>query len=775
MKLNLEQKIELLDGLDVWHTKPLEGLPSCMMADGPHGIRKQRIHTDNLGSQGSYPATCYPTASLLACSFDRNLLKDVGYHIAKEAKAQQVNVVLGPGINMKRTPLCGRNFEYFSEDPYLAGELAASYVRAVEDEGVGTSVKHFFANNQERYRFTIDAIVDERALREIYLKAFERVIKENPATVMASYNKINGFYATEHPYLSKILRKEWGYYGVVVSDWGAVHHRVNSLLATTDLEMPSSLGYRSKHILEASQSDEVRQAINKSADRIINMVKTYKTYDNESFDIDKHHQEAIRIARESMVLLKNQDILPLSKEENILVVGGFIQNIRYQGAGSSHINPTKLEQVIDVLSDYTHAYTTHNGYSLSADKLNQTDVKEVIELAKKADKIVYFLGLPESAEAEGYDREHLNIPDIQVELLSKIHEVNPNIIGVALGGSVMNLSFEKKYLKGLLLAYLGGQGASRAIFDLLYGIENPSGRLAETWIDDIKLCNVQLTNNNNAVYYDESIYIGYRYYQSFNQKPHFPFGYGLSYTTFSYRDISVLDCGDYYEIKMYITNSGNVKGKEVVQVYIQNNESTVHKARLELKAFDKVELEPEQTKEVIMRLAKSAFAHYDIYKKRFVIEKGAYGIFIGKNVCDEIDTIDIELDGEELHHSSISYQKYTYDTSDFKKLIPFTCPPEHIKRERPYTLSSTLEDAKHTLLGKMVAKIILSTANKMVNLSDDMKEVAKKTMMETPLQMLVLFSSGAFTFEMGEGLVDILNGKLFRGLKKLRQKKERKS
>ena len=284
-----------------------------MMADGPHGLRKQHESNDNLGVMGSIKATCFPTASLTACSFDRSVLSRMGRLMAKEAKAQQVNVILGPGINIKRTPLCGRNFEYFSEDPYLAGELGASIVRAIEDEGVGTSVKHFFSNNQERYRFTIDAIVDERALHEIYLKAFERVVKENPATVMASYNKINGHYATEHPYLNRILRKEWGYYGVVVSDWGAIHNRIQSLLASTDLEMPSSFGYRSKQIMDKSQDDTLRQAINKSSDRIIEMIKKYKTYEEETFDFEIHHNEAVKIASESMVLLKNQHVLPLKK------------------------------------------------------------------------------------------------------------------------------------------------------------------------------------------------------------------------------------------------------------------------------------------------------------------------------------------------------------------------------------------------------------------------------------------------------------------------------
>lgn len=775
MKMTLEDKVELLDGLDVWHTKPVSGLPSLMMADGPHGLRKQYEATDNLGIKGSIPATCFPTASLTACSFDKTLLKRMGYLMAQEAKAHQVNIILGPGINMKRSPLCGRNFEYFSEDPYLAGELGAAFVRAIEDEGVGTSVKHFFANNQERYRFTIDAIVDERALREIYLKAFERVIKENPATVMASYNKINGHYATEHPYLNKILRKEWGYYGVVVSDWGAVHHRLESLKASTDLEMPSSFGYRTKEIMNHVQDDMVRQAINKSADRLVDMIKKYKTYDDVTYDELIHHEEAIKIARESMALLKNHEVLPLKKKEKILVVGGFIEHLRYQGAGSSHINPTKLEQVKDVIGDYASEFLTATGYTLD-DTHHDELFKEAIKLAKDVDKIIYFFGLPEKEEAEGYDREHLNIPQKQVELLKAIHAVNSNIVGVALGGSVMNLSFEHDYLKGLLLAYLGGQGAARAIFDLLYGKENPSGRLAETWIDHIEQCNVQLTKDNHAIHYDESIFIGYRYYQSFNQKPHYPFGYGLSYTTFEYQNIVLNEEGKQFILSFDLKNSGKMKGKEVVQVYIGNNQSETYKARRELKAFDKIELLPGEIKHVSIAIDKSAFAHWDTYKNRWMTETGDYTIILGKHACSEIESMDIHLSGEEVHVSSLSYQKYTYDTSDFQKLIPHPLPPKSIKKKRPYHLSSTLEDASHTWLGKMVAKMVVKTAMKQTaHMSHDMIEIAKKTMMETPIQMLVLFSAGQVTFQMGEGLVDLMNGHIMKGLRKLRKKAEKKS
>jgi beta-glucosidase len=771
MKLSTEEKVELLDGLDVWHTKPVNGLPSIMMADGPHGLRKQYESKDNLGVMGSVPATCFPTASLTACSFDKKVMYDLGKLLATEAKANQVNILLGPAINMKRSPLCGRNFEYFSEDPYLTGELAAELVKSIEASGVGTSVKHFFANNQEKNRFFIDSIVDERALREIYLKAFERVVKENPATLMASYNKINGRYATEHHYLSKILRKEWGYYGVVVSDWGAVHNRIESVKAGTDLEMPSSMGYRTKEVLEAINRDEtLKIAVNKSSDRIVEMVRMYKKMNVEPFDVDQHHKEAVRIASESMVLLKNDQLLPLSKQDKVLFVGGFIDDMRYQGGGSSHINPTRVDQISEIYSSYSKNITIAKGYSIEHTRYDENLTKEAVELAKEADKVVILLGLPESHEAEGFDRTTLDLPEHQLKLLHEILEVNQNIIGVIVGGSVMNLSFEHD-VKSMLLAYLGGQGSSSAIMDILYGKTNPSGRLAETFIDDIKACNVKLNNDNNAVYYDESIFIGYRYYQSFNQHVRYPFGYGLSYTTFEYRDISIQEDKEKFIINMTIQNTGNMKGKEVIQIYIENNESTVFKARRELKAFDKIELEPNEEKKVSIDLPKKAFEYYDIYKKRYVLEKGEYEIIVSKNVIDEIESFDFGINGEEIHHPTLSYQKYAYDTSDFQKIYMAPLPPKNVIKKRPYTLSSTLEDAKNTFLGKVIANAVIKEGLKATKeMSPYLQEVAKKTMLETPIQMLALFSAGKFTFEMAEGLVDMMNLKLLKGYKKMKNK-----
>ncbi|MDX9692069.1 MAG: glycoside hydrolase family 3 C-terminal domain-containing protein, partial [Acholeplasmataceae bacterium] len=533
-----KEKIALLDGLDVWHTKPVLNLPSVLMTDGPHGLRKQNDVKDHLGKSGSIPSTCFPTASLLACSFDKKLIKDVGKHIAIEAKTNNVHMVLGPGINIKRSPLCGRNFEYFSEDPYLTGELAASYVRGIEDEGVGTSVKHFFCNNQEKNRFFVDSIVDERTMHEIYLKAFKRVVDENPASIMASYNKINGFYGTESPIINDVLRKEWGFKGIVVSDWGAISDRVNSLKAGCDLEMPSSVGYHEQILNEQSDQDPVlEQAIEQSYERIASFVKKYGKNHKVTFDQEKHHEFAIKAAAESIVLLKNDDILPLQPLEKVCVITGFDEMIRYQGGGSSHINPTKLDQIKDIYQSYSPNIKLTKGFRIDKDVDDQELIDEAIIQAVKSDKVVMILGLTDQMETEGFDRTHLNLPHNQINLLKRIADIHNNLVVVNLGGSVVNLSIENR-VKGLIQAYLGGQGVASAIFDILYGKVNPSGRLAETWIDHIDACNVQLTEDNHAVYYDESIYIGYRYYSSYNKPVHFPFGYGLSYSKITYHDFS---------------------------------------------------------------------------------------------------------------------------------------------------------------------------------------------------------------------------------------------
>ncbi|MBE0700385.1 MAG: glycoside hydrolase family 3 C-terminal domain-containing protein, partial [Acholeplasmataceae bacterium] len=674
MKMTFEEKVHLLDGLDVWHTKPLKELPKIMMADGPHGLRKQVTSTDNLGVMGSIEATAFPTASLSACSFDRKLVAKMAELIAIEAQSQDVNIVLGPAINIKRTPLCGRNFEYFSEDPYLTGELGAAYVRAMEDMGTGTSVKHFFCNNQEKNRFFIDSIVDERAMHEIYLSAFKNVVKEQPASIMASYNKINGYYGTEHPILKHIVRNDWKYQGLIVSDWGAIHNKALSIKATCDLEMPSSMGYHAKQVIEQSKHDEdLVNAVEASAARVAKTVMKYHQIPKRTYDSKAHHEQSRIIARESMVLLKNDGILPLNKDEKVAFIGGFVDEIRYQGGGSSHINPYHLDQINQVYDLYSDKIVWTKGYTLVNQGYDERLMDEAVVVADGVDKVVLVLGLPDVYETEGFDREHLDLPYGQIHLLQQIAKYNPNIVVVMLGGSVINLSFEP-LVKGLLMSYLGGEASSKAILDLLYGMENPSGRLAETFIDDIAQCNVQLNNNNNAVYYDESIFVGYRYYQTFNQKVRYPFGYGLSYTCFEYTDFQVLEEKDVFKLSINIKNVGKVAGKEVIQIYVENNVSSVVKAKRELKQFDKIHLEPEEEKTVEIILAKNAFSYFDLYQNRFILQKGIYQIQLAKNADEIIKSVLVDVDGEIIEHESTSYHNSTYDTSDFKKIYQKPIP-----------------------------------------------------------------------------------------------------
>ena len=770
MKLTHEEKAYLLEGKDTWHTQDYEGLPSIMVADGPHGLRKQHDPKDNLGMKGSVKATAFPTASLTACSFDRNLIKEMAQAIAKEAQANGVHIVLGPGINIKRSPLCGRNFEYFSEDPYLAGELSAAYVRAMEDAGTGTSVKHFCCNNQEKNRFFIDSIVDDRALHEIYLSAFKRAVKENPATIMASYNQINGFPAVENPLIEKTLRQAWGFKGVVVSDWGAINQKINAVKAGCDLEMPSSHGFHAKEVIGALEKDDVLvQAVDISAKRIIDLVNAYDPIKKTTYDPVAHHQLAQKIASQSMVLLKNEDVLPLKQNQKVTMIGGFIDEMRYQAGGSSHINPYQLDQLKDVGAIYHKSMTYAKGFSLDTDQVDSDLENEAIDLASAADVILYVIGLPERHETEGFDRSHIDIPNNQVHLLHQLHHLGKPIIGIVLAGSVVNLEFEHEF-KGLLMAYLGGQASSRAILDVIFGHMNPSGRLAETFIDDIKSCNVQLNQNNNAVYYDESIFVGYRYYHTFNQDVRYPFGYGLSYTDFKYDNLEVEKTIKGFDLTFELSNIGTYAGEEVIQIYIEAKESKIYRAKRELKAFDKIALEPNEMKIIKMHVPLNAFEFYDLYEKCFKTEAGTYQIIVGKNVNQAILTKEVLVNGAHIDHPKTTYNDQVYRTDDFKKIYQKELPKENKVRKRPYHLGSTLSDAKTTWVGKIIAnKITTLAAQKTKDAQPWVQDMMTQTVLETPLRSLALFSSGEVSMTTVLGLIDMMNLKFFKGMMKLRK------
>jgi beta-glucosidase len=649
-QMTLEEKAGLCSGLDFWHTKGVErlGIPSVMMTDGPHGLRKQRASADNLGIFDSVPATCFPSAAGLATSWDRDLIEQVGIALGEECQAENVAVLLGPGANIKRSPLCGRNFEYFSEDPYLSSEMAAHHIMGVQSQGVGTSLKHFAANNQEHRRMSIDTIVDERTLREIYLASFEGAVKQaQPWTVMCAYNQVNGGFCSENEYLlTDILKDEWGHEGFVVSDWGAVNDRSVGLDAGLELEMPSSNGAGDRKIVEAVRSGKLsEQKLDAAVERLLAVI--YKTVDNRKanavYDAEAHHQLARHVARESMVLLKNEGgILPLPKSGRIAVIGALAKQPRYQGGGSSHVKPTKLEDISEELakSGGLEAEIVYaQGYELDGDATNSQLLVEAVKAAQDASVAVIFAGLPERYESEGFDRTHLGIPGNQSELIEAVAAAQSRVVVVLSNGSAVEMPWLGS-AKAVMEAYLGGQALGGAIADLLFGDANPCGKLAETFP-------MQLSDNpsylffpgeGDRVEYKEGLFVGYRYYDKKKQRAQFPFGHGLSYTSFEYTDLSldktVLSDAEELHVSVTVRNIGRRAGKEIVQLYVRDVESNVVRPDKELKGFVKVYLEPGEAKNVSFLLSKRAFAYYNVQLKDWHVETGKFEILIGQSSND---------------------------------------------------------------------------------------------------------------------------------------------
>ena len=646
-QMTLEEKAGLCSGLDFWHLKGVErlGIPPIMVTDGPHGLRKQEQNADHVGINVSVPATCFPTAAGLASSWNRELVEKVGAALGEECQAEGVSVLLGPGANIKRSPLCGRNFEYFSEDPYLSSEMAASHIKGVQSQGVGTSLKHFAANNQEHRRMSVDAIVDERTLREIYLSSFEGAVKKGkPWTVMCSYNKVNGEYASEDEFLlTDILRDEWGFEGFVVSDWGAVNERVKGLEAGLDLEMPSSFGVGDSKIVEAVRNGILPEEIlDKAVERVLNII--FKAVDNKkenaTYDKEAHHQLAREVAKECMVLLKNEDkILPLKKQGTIAIIGEFAKRPRYQGGGSSHVNPTKLDDIYEQIKksagDNVNVIYAQ-GYSLEKDEVDEGLLKEAKHAAVQADVAVIFAGLPEHYESEGYDRQHMRMPESHCTLIEAVAQVQSNVVVVLSNGSPVEMPWLDK-AKGVLEANLAGQTMGGAIADLLFGDANPSGKLSETFPKELSHnpSYLNFPGEGDKVEYREGIFVGYRYYDKKNLEPLFPFGYGLSYTTFEYSNLNIskneiLDT-ETVTVSVKVKNIGEITGKEVVQLYIRDIESSVIRPEKELKGFEKIELKPGEEKTVVFELDKRAFAYYNVDIGDWHVETGEFEILIGKS------------------------------------------------------------------------------------------------------------------------------------------------
>lgn len=643
-EMTLEEKAGMCSGLDFWHLKEVEhlGIPKVMVSDGPHGLRKQDEKGDHLGINDSIKAVCFPPAVLSACSFDRGLMEEMGKAIGREAQANDVSVVLGPAVNIKRSPLCGRNFEYYSEDPYLAGEITAAFVKGVQSQHVGTSIKHFAANNQEYRRMSSSSEVDERTLREIYFPAFETAVKKaQPYTFMCSYNQINGTFASENKWLlTDVLRGEWGFKGYVMSDWGAVNDRVKGLEAGLELEMPASGGDNDAMIVKAVKDGALEEKIlDQAVERILRIIFEYADHRKpQEFTMEKDHEEAQHIAEESMVLLKNENhILPLKTSEKAAFIGGFARNPRFQGGGSSHINCFKTTNVLDsVPCDAQVVYA--EGFPADRDFYDKALADEAVKAAAEADKAVIFAGLPESFESEGYDRSHMRLPECQNRLITEILKVQPNTVIVLHNGSPVEMPWLGE-IKGLLETYLGGQAGGAAAANILYGKINPSGKLAETM--PLKLSdNPSYLNfgGGEKVEYREGIFVGYRYYDTKEMDVAFPFGYGLSYTTFAYSNLKLSMENptekDTVMVSADVTNTGKSAGKEVVQLYIRDLTGSAIRPEKELKGFEKVFLEPGETKTVTMELNKRSFAWYNTELHDWFAASGDYEILVGASSRD---------------------------------------------------------------------------------------------------------------------------------------------
>jgi beta-glucosidase len=652
-ELTLEEKASLCSGADFWHTEAVErvGVPAVMVTDGPHGLRKQIGSADNVGLADSVPATCFPPAVALGSSFDVEMVERVGRALGAEARAERVAVLLGPGINIKRSPLCGRNFEYLSEDPLVSGVLGAALVQGIQSAGVGACVKHFAVNNQETDRARVSAEVDERTLREIYLAAFERIVTEaRPWTVMCSYNKVGGTYASQHPWLlTDVLRSEWGFEGVVVSDWGAVDDRVAALRAGLDLQMPAANGHvTDAEIVAAVRAGDLDEAVlDRAVERLLTLLDRALPAVREggSTDAAAHHALAREAAAGSAVLLKNDPVdgaplLPLDPAATLAVIGEFARTPRYQGAGSSQVNPTRLDDAWSAIREFAGdraVFAAGFGVDDAAQRLDEALGAEAVEAARAADVAVVFMGLPASAESEGFDRKHILLPPAQTRLLADVARVNPRVVVVLSNGSTVQVADWGHHAAAILEAWLPGQAGGGAIADLLTGRENPSGRLAETI--PLRLQDTPsylgFPGELGVVRYGEGVFVGYRGYDARGQEVSYPFGHGLSYTSFEHTDLEVSDAGERgVTVSATVTNTGQRAGKEVVQVYVSAPAAAVARPVRELKAFAKVALEPGESERVRFALTRRDLSYYDPREGRWVLEGGEHTVAVGASSRD---------------------------------------------------------------------------------------------------------------------------------------------
>ncbi len=789
-ELTLDEKLSLLSGKTFWLTKDIKrvGIPSVWMSDGPHGLRKEKASAGTNIMQESETSTCFPTAVTTASSWDVELMEKVGETIADEAKALKVTTVLGPGVNIKRSPLCGRNFEYISEDPFLTSRMGAAYVHGVQKEGIGVSLKHYCANNEEHIRMCIDTVADERTMREIYLPAFEHIVKtEQPTTVMCSYNRIEGTYLAENKrYLTDILRGEWGFKGIVVSDWGAVNDRVLGVKAGLDLEMPGNNGMNNANIKKALEDGTLTMdEVDAVALRMIKFAFECKENEGNGYDIDfkAHHEVAKQAALSSAVLMKNDNaILPLKKTDSVAVIGALAKKLRYQGAGSSHINAWKTVSFLDALKLNGKAVTYADGYSLKGDGFSPKLIEEACQAAKMRDAVIVFVGLTDAFESEGFDRKHIKMPSSHAFLIDALSRVNPNIIVVLSCGSPVQMKPWDSQAKAILNMYLAGQAGGEACYDLIFGKANPSGKLAETFplINEDALSAQYFPMGPRTVEYREGIFVGYRYFDTAKKAVAYPFGHGLSYTRFEYSDLKLskktVKEGEKLTVTFKLKNIGEVDGAEVAQVYVAAPESKIFKAEKELKGFKKVFLKAGESAKVEIELDERAFSYYNVNICDWHAESGKYAIKVGAS------SRDIRLEGEvtvKTAKADVQVPDYSETAPAYYNLAETTFIPDEqfetlLGREIPcndefkkgeLTINCSISQVAVSPFGKGLYGLLTNGA-KVVALTAENPDMITESIKDMPLRSFSGFTGGILSQKSVDGILDLCNGKKG-GFKKL--------
>ena len=775
--MSLAEKCYLLSGKDFWQTRSVThaGIPSVTLSDGPHGVRKQEGASDQLGLNKSLPATCYPTAATIANSWDLALGEQIGACLGTEAASQDVCVLLGPGLNIKRSPLCGRNFEYFSEDPYLAGKMAASYIRGIQSKGVGACPKHFAANSQELRRMASDSIMDERTLREIYLTGFEIAVTEaKPKSIMSSYNRINGTYANENGHLlQEILRDSWGFDGFVVSDWGASNDHTAGVAAGSHLEMPTTGGDSDEELIQSVKSGKIsEQLVNQRVEELLTAILPLRHSVNKTkgtpFDKKSHHQMARKAAEQSIVLLKNEHgILPLKKSARVALIGDFAKTPRYQGAGSSVVNPTKLDSTLDIFENYPLELA---GFAAGYPRTGKADAaleQEALELAKRADVILFYIGLDEISESEGLDRAHMKLPDSQLQLMDKLAKTNPHIIAVLSAGSAIEMPWLNQ-CEAVIHGYLSGQAGASAMLNAITGKINPSGKLSETYplqYEDIPSAPYFPAKERNAEY-REGLYVGYRYFETVKKPVLFPFGYGLSYTTFAYSNLKADDKKAVFTIE----NTGTRDGAEVAQLYVCAKNGTVYRPAKELKGFTKVFLKAGESKEVTIPLDDKAFRYFNEKTNRFEIDGGTYEICIGASCADIRLSQAVTVTGTNAPVPADLSKLPSYASGDilnvsdkeFEQLLGHPIPDGHWQGSLDINDAICQMYYAKSALARLIYKILTHMLNK--SMKKGKPDLNIMFIYNMPFRGIGKMAGGMCSQYMVEGMMTAINGHLFAGL-----------